>query len=155
MTLSIYLSIKLWIYHLSSYGSINLQSTNQPISLPIYRFSNLPVYRSINLSIYQSTHLSIYQPTDLPIYHFTKLPSYRSINLSIHRIIDLLGGGFALPYRSFAYRCWFRPFLLVAVSSYPFVGSPLVLVLEVTIAVSEKSLEFFPWVSLVGGMVFD
>ena len=54
----------------------------------------------------------------------------------------MLGGGFVLSNRSFAYRRRFRTSLLAVVSSYPFVGSPLVLVLEVIIAESEKALEF-------------
>ena len=56
-------------------------STNQPISLPIYHFTNLSIYKSIDLSI----NLPTYRPTNLPIEHIVDLP----INLTTYLSIDV------------------------------------------------------------------
>ena len=44
---------------------------------------------------------------------------------------------------------------LAVVSSYPFVGSPYVSVLDVILTESEKASEFLLWLSLLGIMAFD
>ena len=52
-------------------------------------------------------------------------------------------------------RCWFLPPRLAAVSFYPFVDAPYVLVLDVILTESLKALEFRFWTSWLRGTSCD
>ena len=71
-------------------------------------------------------------------------------------VLDVpLGGGFAVSYSWFALSVGFGRPTFAAVSSYPCVGSPEVLVLDVILTESHKALEFLYWISRVGSAAFD